>query len=700
MNLEKKLQIFLIVLLISAQFGIVRILPSAEAFDLTTPSNYPVVYVYPNFTDVNVGQNFTIAVVGFNFTNVKIQNPDNPLLDVWLGNLYGFDIEFTWDPAIIKYVTHTVTCPVQDYPAPNPPSPYGGVLNKETLEIANVIDEDGNIPDAQDPRTRAKFAYASMYPAAGQNGNVTFFTMTFTVLNAGESALEILACDVAAADGTPIYRKVYNGVYRTVGVPEADFTYWPDAPVVNNTVEFTATVKDNTTNIATYMWDFGDGNKQDTTVPITTHIYTSKGEKIAALKVVDEVGLESAWVNKTFTVAAFRDLEVFDVYIPTTRMKVNASIPFEFNVTIRNLGESNENCTVYAYYNTTVVDPANPSAASWHLINQTNLNISKAGAGGPTPKTLEFKINTTTLTLNASYYIFANITGIPVGYERNIDDNYKLSETTVFFTNVDIHEVIIVNLECLWQSGRLEEKPPLIEGEETTVRLTVKNNGTGPDTLNIEAFLNGISVQNSTVSIAWGETKVAVALKKQIEAGKHNISVTVKAGDFTVSGNTSVRIVKPPLVQFSYTPSSPIVNQTVTFNASATVHQDPEGTITLYSWEIFAPGVDWTTASPTKKLDGTVVTYNFTRPGNWTVVLRVKDSFGLEYQTRRPGSNVYSKDLRVNIAENVVPPVEEGGIPIEYIIAVVLVIVIGVVAVVYIVIKRRKTLAEKPPEET
>jgi len=40
---------------------------------------------------------------------------------------------------------------------------------------------------------------------------------------------------------------------------------------------------------------------------------------------------------------------------------------------------------------------------------------------------------------------------------------------------------------------------------------------------------------------------------------------------------------KPPIASFTYTPENPVVNQTITFDASSSY--DPDGTIASYEWD-------------------------------------------------------------------------------------------------------------------
>jgi hypothetical protein len=689
MSLRKKLRFFLVIIVLATCFNIVKFVPLAGSEGLIEQSRYPVVYVFPRNVSASLDEVFTISVIGFNFTDKK--DPDTK---VWLGNLYGFDIQFTWDPEVLQYVNHNVTVPAQDYPAPNPPSPYGGALNEPFLEVKSIVNESGGIPDA-DPRTRAEFSYVSMDPAKPFNGNCTFFTMTFRVKNDKKACvLEFVVGEtgdfpqLSNVNGTSIYRKVYNGYYRAAAVPTADFTYQPSVAVLNKTTEFTALVSENVSKIDYYTWDFGDGVQQNTTVPTVTHVYNSTGDKTAALKVVDVNGFESAWASKTLKVVAFRDLKISEVKFPAPKIKMTPQALLTFNTFIENLGGSDENCTVYAYYNTTEVDPANPEAAGWNLINQTKILLSKATAGIPTSRALTFSLNTTLLAVNSSYYAFVKVTGIPSGYERNTTDNSRLSDKLIFVTNVDIHEISIVNFDCVWQSGKVLSFPPLIEGEDTTFRLTLANLGTGNDTAKATLYVDHVSVENFTISLNWGEQKIVPTWKETIAAGNHNLTIAVEVADFSTNSSISLRVMKPVQLQISITPSKIVINQTITFNASASIHKDPEGNITSWAWKFFEPDVSPTEGSPTETLSGPIVTYNFTSPGNWTVVLEVTDNFGLKYDERRPSTYSYMKEVKANVKASIQPPPEGGGIPFEYILAIVLVIVI-IVAAAFVLHRRR-----------
>ena len=314
------------------------------------PDAYPFVYVYPDLVNADVGQTFTIAVIVYNLTDATIVDPENPFLTIPLGNMYGFDLQFTWDPTVIKYVNSTnpsvsyggyhhpnVITPVEKWPDPVPPSPYAGILhgfgtgNLTLLEVKNVVNETGNIVGAADPSVRAWFAYATMLPAWTFNGNGTLFTMTFKVLKSGASPLNIVDLTLANIDGYPIGKTtsgqwlnpILNGMFRTLLPPVANFTHWPEVGKINETMHFDASTSENSTNIIRYEWNFGDGTKQNTTIPTVDHIYGSGGTFPASLKVVDVDGRASN--TTTHNIQVIGTLQISEIRM-TSILKAEANI--------------------------------------------------------------------------------------------------------------------------------------------------------------------------------------------------------------------------------------------------------------------------------------------------------------------------------------------------------------------------------------
>lgn len=101
-------------------------------------------------------------------------------------------------------------------------------------------------------------------------------------------------------------------------------------------------------------------------------------------------------------------------------------------------------------------------------------------------------------------------------------------------------------------------------------------------------------------------------------AGNYTVTLTVvDSENLTDTTSASIVIINYPVANFSYSPSYPIVNEVVTFNASAS---EPDGgTIVEYFWD-FGDGDNGT---------GVVVTHTYTTYGTFVVNLTVTDSEGL-----------------------------------------------------------------------
>jgi len=118
-----------------------------------------------------------------------------------VANFYGFDIQLNWTTDYIRYVGHTVTVPAENFPAPQPPSPYGGTLYSPTMKVKEEVNEAKGISGA-DPNTMAWFVYASMAPANAFNGNGTIAVFTFRVADQPwdyESPVDVIIHFVATA---------------------------------------------------------------------------------------------------------------------------------------------------------------------------------------------------------------------------------------------------------------------------------------------------------------------------------------------------------------------------------------------------------------------------------------------------------------------------------------------------------------------
>jgi len=217
----------LIILTISLCFGAIQI---STCGDIEFPSAFPYLFVYPQNITAAPGDIVTVYICVFNLsdniykTNVGWQpgRPPPPYykdgIHVYpLGYLLGFDIKFRWDPAILEYINHTVTVPVEDYPDPIPPLNFTGTLHESIQDFKEEVNaEEGTIWIAK--------AHMGM---EYYNGNGTIAIINFKVKREGATPLKIYEASLATmkyvvhqdypeANKDQIIFTVGNGYLRTL----------------------------------------------------------------------------------------------------------------------------------------------------------------------------------------------------------------------------------------------------------------------------------------------------------------------------------------------------------------------------------------------------------------------------------------------------------------------------------------------------
>ena len=134
--------------------------------------------------------------------------------------------------------------------------------------------------------------------------------------------------------------------------PVASFTYTPFAPIVNEYVTFDASGSYSIDGyIATYVWDFGDGNLTETSNPIIMHKFDSAGTYSVNLTVIDNLGATRSYV---------KDVIVYPP--PPTNVKISpyeSSVcigqEFTINIVIENVSDL-AGFELKLFWNTTLAD--------------------------------------------------------------------------------------------------------------------------------------------------------------------------------------------------------------------------------------------------------------------------------------------------------------------------------------------------------
>ena len=572
-------------------------------------SDGTLVYVNPEKITGNLNDIFTIDIVVFNVTD-----------------LYGVDILFSWDPTILEYVSHTAKIPMEDYP--------DGILH----EPGFIIKDDVDVTEGT-----YWLAYASMSPAEPFNGTGIAFNMTFRIVSlSGACILDIVEAALSDGGGNPIAVEIKDGLFTPTGAPIARFSWWPEIGVVEKPVIFNASESyDPDGSIVSYFWDFGDGYAMSTTNPVIAHTFNhtliSKTYTVSLI-VEDDSGTNSSKTTHSVAIVKSRNIAVQNVELtPTFITMVGSNITI--NVTVENKGYAEEIFTLAIYYNT--------SSTSWTLIDARNFTLKGAYR-------FTFEWNTAGVEPEKYYVIKANTTAVP--YEENLTDNTIFSDP-IFITTIEIHDLAIKNLDvkpCYW--GRTFW-PPVILGENVTFAVAIVNNGSVFE----QNFIVTLHANNSLIK-NWKFSEgispgAAIWLTFEWDdiskVGIYDIVASVfVADDINLTNNyfqTQMQVIAPPLLNITCTPLNPHLNENVTLDASNSIHRDPQGVILDYAWALYEPGTTPGIDSPTARLNGINVSYNFTKQGDWTIVLTVKDNYNMMYNVRRPLTANYAIQLTVNV---------------------------------------------------
>jgi hypothetical protein len=180
-------------------------------------TDMPVAFIDPQNVSASPGDIITVSLKIFNLSNNFYASdeawvlgeplgPPGGRYNYSLGNLYGIDIMFSWDPTLLEYVNHTVEIPVETY--------SNGILHQPIIEVQDDVDATNGT---------YRLARSSKSPADAfnaPNANATVFTMTFKVKKQGKCALNLDKVQLAVDRRIPglyyeIPHWIKSGQFRT-----------------------------------------------------------------------------------------------------------------------------------------------------------------------------------------------------------------------------------------------------------------------------------------------------------------------------------------------------------------------------------------------------------------------------------------------------------------------------------------------------
>jgi len=202
-----------------------------------------------------------------------------------------------------------------------------------------------------------------------------------------------------------------------------------------------------------------------------------------------------------------------------------------------------------------------------------------------------------------------------------------------------------------------EHLSPVLVGEDVNVSVQVRNDGNVTDTYNLTLSYDNDPLQDAVwtaQTLDPGNSSIFTYIlnASTLSSGLHNISsylnILHDGGLFADNSSQQFRVIDPPQLVVSG-PSSAEAGQTVVFNASNSIHLDPDGYISKYTWGIYGPEE----TMPRGKGVGVTFSHDILPSGpngTWRVVLSVEDNFGVTYSESRPFSLPYTAEVPLIIA--------------------------------------------------
>lgn len=348
--------------------------------------------------------------------------------------------------------------------------------------------------------------------------------------------------------------------------------------------------------INTYLWSFGDGGSAQGVSP--SHTYTNPGTYTVTLTVYGSGGQQSIDTAQAVVSPSAPALAA-QLYLPQASYQVGETLVITYTV----------NRTAYVYLCDVTAD-GHVTLLSPNWLEPSPLTTAGThtfpGSGSYTLRITE-PVGTETL------YLFA-ASGPISGFPTSFSYGFPLLSTNPS----SFRSAILATMQSQFSSGDWAFDTlsfQVTSPAPTTGIIRVISSPT-----NALVKIDGTPVGNTTHEQANVTPGIHTVEVSKSGYQSETRQVTVNAGlTSTVSVTlTAIPTNNPPVANFSFSPSSPIVGDVVSFDASSS--SDSDGSITSYAWNFG----DGNTGS------GQFVTHAFAASGTYSVTLTVTDNEGAQ----------------------------------------------------------------------
>jgi len=205
---------------------------------------------------------------------------------------------------------------------------------------------------------------------------------------------------------------------------------------------------------------------------------------------------------------------------------------------------------------------------------------------------------------------------------QNLIIHQGVGTHTIQFTKN--HDIAIINVT--------PSASVIVAGTTVNINVTAKNEGSMKETFNVTTFYNNNKIGTQTVTNLVPEATITLTFNwntSTMALGNYAIKAEASTvpGEIDTADNIFIdgiiKIVKPPIANFTYLPANPKAGYPVLFNASLSTPNG--GVIINYKWDFGDSNVTSTPSS--------IITHAYVMSGTYNVTLIVIDSEGVNAST-------------------------------------------------------------------
>jgi hypothetical protein len=219
-----------------------------------------------------------------------------------------------------------------------------------------------------------------------------------------------------------------------------------------------------------------------------------------------------------------------------------------------------------------------------------------------------------------------------------------------FFFPVETTRISGIGIGTLVQSKLIN---PVIVGENVSIYILLTNNGAIENSYNLTLFDGDVQLAtwlNESLDSDEIRTHSYTLETHTVGRGEHFATAELEIlhrNRVLDSFTESFLLVDTPILRIDGSQDDIHENDTVTFTADGSIHQDPKSSLVDFDWSLFKPGAP----EPSYVFSGASFTHTFALNGTWRIVLTATDNWGIAYDPQRNATSPYRLEMEINVSD-------------------------------------------------